>query len=135
MVLLLISADKTKLGTRAGKGLDEHSPIRKLVIDISKANLLQSLLAKQQAIWIDPASYRKYEASLPARFKAAFLHEDFYLMSLFVGKRPIGLIFADRAQAVTRLDKAIYIRFKSAVMLTGKALTFLARRRQEAARS
>ena len=132
VVLLLLSADRTKLGTRAGKGLDEHSAVRKLVVDVSKANLLRSLLGKQQGIWIDPAGYGKYEAALPAKFKAAFLHEHFYLMSLFVGSRPIGLIFADRAQAVTQLDKATYVRFKSAIILTSKALTLLARRKQTA---
>jgi HD-like signal output (HDOD) protein len=125
IALLLLSRDGTKLGTRAGKGFDEHSPIRTLVIDINNASLLKSLLSKQQSLWIEPDSYHKYEAALPAKFKAAFLHENFYLMSLHVAGKPVGLIFADRAQAVTRLDKATYIKFKSAILLTSKALAYL----------
>jgi hypothetical protein len=129
VVLMLLSPDKTKLGTRAGKGLDEHSPIRKLVIDISSPNLLKTLIAKPQALWVESDDYQKYEASLPAKFKAGFLHESFYLMSLHVAGRPVGLIYCDRAQAVNRLEKLSYIKFKSAITLTGKALSYLVKRK------
>ena len=54
-------------------------------------------------------------------------------MSLHVGARPMGLIFCDRAQAVSKLDKMSYVKFKSAITLISKALTSLARRRQQAA--
>lgn len=132
VVLLLLSRDRSKLGARAGKGLDQHSPIRTLVLDAKKAGLLNSLLGKPQALWIDAENYSKFEAALPAKFKSTFLHENFYLMSLFVADKPIGLLFADRAQSVTQLDKATYLSFKSAIMLTGKALTYLKQRRQQA---
>ena len=130
-VLMLLSPDKTRLGTRAGKGIDEHSPIRTLVIDMSRENLLKTLLLKPQSIWIDSASYPKFEAALPARFKSAFLHENFFLMSLHVADKAVGLVFCDRAQAVTELDKITYIKFKSAIASTSKALTSLARRKQQ----
>jgi HD-like signal output (HDOD) protein len=130
-VLMLLSPDKTKLGTRAGKGIDEHSPIRTLVIDISRENLLKTLLVKSQSIWIDSGSYPKFEAALPARFKSGFLHENFFLMSLNVANKAVGMVFCDRAQAVTELDKITYIKFKSAIALTSKALASLARRKQK----
>ena len=73
-----------------------------------------------------------YEAALPAKFKESYLHESFYLMSLHVG-RPIGMIYADRSLGVNKLDKVSYIKFKSAIMLVGKALAYLRQRKQEAA--
>jgi len=130
VVLMLLSPDKTQLGTRAGKGIDEHSPIRTLVIDISRENLLKTLLLKPQSLWIDSGSYPKFEAALPARFKAAFLHENFFLMSLHVAGKAVGMVFCDRAQAVSELDKISYVKFKSAIALTSKALTTLARQKQ-----
>jgi HD-like signal output (HDOD) protein len=130
VVLMLLSPDKTKLGTRAGKGIDEHSPIRTLVIDISRENLLKTLLVKPQSLWIDSGNYPKFESVLPARFKAAFLHENFFLMSLHVTGKAVGMVFCDRAQAVTELDKITYVKFKSAIALTSKALTTLARQKQ-----
>ncbi len=131
VALMLLSPDKTKLGTRAGKGIDEHSPIRTLVTDIGKAGVLNSLVTKSQALWVEPESYKKYEAALPNRFKAAFLHESFYLMPYQVDGKPMGMIYADRSQAVNKLDKVTYIKFKSAVMLTSKALTYLAKQKQK----
>jgi hypothetical protein len=52
-------------------------------------------------------------------------------MSLHVADKAVGLVFGDRAQAVTELDKITYIKFKSAIALTSKALTSLARRKQK----
>ncbi len=130
VVLLLVSRDRKHLGTRAGKGIDEHSPVRRLVVDLERESLLKSLLAKPQSIWVEPSTYPRFEAALPKRFREAFLHENFFLMSLFVGTRPVGLIFADRAPGVPPVDKALYLRFKSAILLTAKALSRLARRRR-----
>jgi hypothetical protein len=127
-VLMLLSRDKTRLGTRAGKGIDEHSPIRTLVIDISRPGLLKTLLAMPQALWVKAEDYQRYEAALPAKFKSSFLHESFFLMSLYATGKPIGMIFCDRSAAVNKLDKLSYIQFKSAIMLTSKALTELTKR-------
>ena len=132
VVLMLVSRDRAHLGTRAGKGIDEHSPVRHLVVDLNRESLLKSLLARPQAIWVKPESYSRFEAALPKRFRAAFLHENFFLMSLFVGERPVGLVFADRAPGVPPLDRPVHLRFKSAVMLTARALTELAERRRRA---
>ncbi len=132
VVLMLISRDGAHLGTRAGKGIDEHSPVRHLVIGLERESLLKSLLAKPQAIWVEPATYSRFEASLPKRFRKAFLHENFFLKSLFIGARPVGLLFADRAPGVPPLDKPVFLRFKSAVTLTARALSELAERRSQA---
>ena len=131
VALLLLSPDGTKLGTRAGKGIDEHSPIRTLVIDITGAGLIRSLLPKSQALWIEPERYRRYEAALPGKFKSAFLHESFFLMSMHVSGRPVGLVYADRWRGINRLDKVTYIKFKSAILLTGRALTYCDRHKQQ----
>jgi len=128
VVLMLLSKDKSRLGTRAGRGIDQHSPIKTLVIDISKESVLKTLLGKPQSIWIEPDEYQKYEATLPAKFKASFLHESFFLMSLFIGNKPVGMMFCDRAHAVTRLDKVTYVKFKSAITLASKALAYLSKR-------
>lgn len=133
VALMLLSPDQKKLETRAGKGIGEHSPIRNLVIEINNASLLKSLMTKPQALWVKPDSYKSYEAALPAKFKSGFLHESFYLMSLYVNGKPQGLIYADRSLAVSKLDKIAYLKFKSAILLTGKALTYRLRQRQQTA--
>ena len=131
MVLLLISPDRRKLGTRAGKGIDEHSPIRTLVLDLTQGGLIRSIMQKTQALWVEPELYQKYGPALSAKFKQAFLHESFFLMSMHVSNRPFALLYADRMNAVNRLDKPTYLRFKSAVLLTIRALAFLGRKKQQ----
>ena len=130
VVLMLLTADKGKLRTRAGRGIDGHSPIRNLTIDISKTSLLKSLLDKPRALWIESEDYHRYEAVLPAKFKTSFLHESFFLMPLLIADEPIGLIYCDRAQAPTRLDKLSYTKFESAIMLTREALHCRAKRKR-----
>jgi hypothetical protein len=44
----------------------------------------------------------------------------------------VGLIYADRSLGVNKLDKVTYIRFKSAILLTSKALTYLGKMKQPA---
>jgi hypothetical protein len=39
------------------------------------------------------------------------------------------MVFCDRAQAVTELDKITYVKFKSAIALISKALTSLTTRK------
>ena len=84
VALLLTSRDGGKLGTRAGRGIDRQSPIRNLVIDLDDTSLLQSMLSPARSLWVKTDNYRQYEASLPARFRDAFLHENFFLAVLAV---------------------------------------------------
>jgi hypothetical protein len=129
VALLLMSRDHDKLGTRATRGVNEHSPIRNLVIDIGKAGLLRSMLSESKALWVEPDNYREFEKAFPAKFKAAFLHESFFLMPLHLAGRPVGIIYADRSFGVNPLDKAAFAGFKSAIWLSNKVLAYLARSR------
>ncbi len=53
-------------------------------------------------------------------------------MSLHVGSRPVGLVYGDRFNAVNPLDKIGYIKFKSAILLSSKALAYLGKLRSGA---
>ncbi len=133
VALLLMSRDHGKLGTRATRGIDEHSPIRTLVIDVGEAGLPRSMLGATQALWVEPKNYREFKKTLPAKFKTAFLHESFLLMPLHLAGRPVGMIYADRSFGVNPLDKNAYARFESAIRLAGKVLAYLAGPRVRAA--
>jgi len=133
IALLLMSRDHSKLGTRADRGFDGHSPIRTLVIDIGKAGLLQSMLNESRALWVEPENYHECEKALPAKFKTALMHESFFLMPIHVAGRPVGMIYADRAFGVNPLDKATYAKFKSGILLTSKVLAYLARSKEKMA--
>ncbi len=133
IALMLLSADKSTLATRAGRGLDRGSPFLKLQLDLAKSGILKSLLQKPQAVCINATTYRKYENSLPGQFKATCLCDNFVLMSIFIGNRPIGLVYGDRSVSRDSIDKVSYGQFKDDIMMTSKALTFMAKRKTQAA--
>ncbi len=133
VVLMMLSNDQAVLAARAGKGLGNESPFRKLQLEVARSGLFKSLIQKPQAIHVNATSYRKYENSLPGKFKATCLCNNFVMMSIFVGNRPFGLVYCDRSISGESIDKAGYNRFKADIMITSKALTFLAKRQAQAA--
>ena len=125
VALMLLSKDNSVLATRMSKGLEANSALLKLRIKMSQSGLIKKLLAKPQSLWVSSANFKKYESLLPGTFRASSQSENFFLMSLFIGEKPIGLIFCDSTQ---KLDEPLYKTFKSNLLLAGKALTFLSQR-------
>lgn len=129
VVLMLLSKDSAVLSTRMSKGLGTESPLLKLQIKMSQSGLIKNLITKPQSLWVKSANFKKYEPLLPGNFRASAQSENFFLMSLFIGEKPIGMIFCDSTKT---LDELSYKSFKSNLLLTGKALTFLSQRNKKA---
>lgn len=87
------------------------------------AGLLARLLEKPQGLWLNPGNAAKYLPHLPAVVRNGFGWDDFCLMSIFAGSKPIGLIMADR-NGTPRLTDTDYQHFKKICLLTTQALTF-----------
>lgn len=132
VVLMLLSKDSAVLSTRKSKGLDTGSPLLKLQIKVSQGGLIKNLITRPQALWVKPATFKNYAPLLPGKFRDGFRSENFFLMSLFIGEKPIGIIFCDSTQ---NLDETLYQTFKSNLLVTGKALTFLAQRAKKSKKS
>jgi HD-like signal output (HDOD) protein len=125
VVLMLLSKDSSVLSTRMSRGLETDSAFSKLQIEMSHSGLIKNLLAKPQSLWVNSANFKKYERLLPGSFRASCHSENFFIMSLFTGQKPIGMVFCDSTQ---KLDEPLYKTFKSNLLLAGKALTFLSQR-------
>ena len=55
-------------------------------------------------------------------FKDLIETESFYISSVFVDNKPVGMFYTDRHTADCYLDEASYQRFKQITQLTGKAM-------------
>ncbi len=132
VVLMLLSTDKSKLVTRTGKGLDNESAFNNLQLEIAQSGLIKSLIQKPQALCIDASNYKKYETLLPGKLKASCLCDNFVLMSIFIGNKPIGLVYCDRQHIEKPIDSASYKEFKSSVMMASKALTYVMKNKTRA---
>ena len=126
--LLLLSQDKHKLHNRMSRGIPKEAAFNQYQIETSKAGLLKILLNKPQAIWINETSLKKYHKIIPASLLASIMTTDFLAMSLFIGEKPIGIIYADRTETTDKLDEKAFTQFKQLISLTSKVLTVISKR-------
>ena len=126
--LFLLSKDKLILQNRMFRGIEENSPFRKYQIELAKAGLLKILLSKPQAIWINSSNFNKYQHMIPQSLLASIRSNSFMAMSLFIGSKPVGIIYADRSAVDNTVDDQRFIRFKNLISLTSKGLTLLSKK-------
>ncbi len=130
--LFLINQDRSIINTRLHSGLADDSPLLKFTTKRENSGLIKILLEKPQAIWINPDNFRKYDQMLPGLFKSCTLSDDFFMMSLFSGEKPLGIVFCDKYGQAESLDKTAFTLFKQAVGLTSKAMLLIAQRNRAA---
>ncbi len=130
--LFLLNQERSKLSTRLHKGLANDSALLKFSVAKEQSGLLKVLLEKPQAIWINPDNFRKYEKLLPGIFKSCSLSDDFFMMSLFSGKKVVGIVFCDNYGSKNGLNKSEFETFKKAVGLTAKAMLIISQRSKAA---
>ena len=110
------------------RGIQKDAAFKQYQIETSKAGLLKILLNKPQAIWINGISFKKYQKIIPPSLLASIMTTDFLAMSLFIGEKPVGIIYADRTDTIDKLDEKAFTEFKQLITLTSKALTVISKR-------
>jgi hypothetical protein len=123
--LFLLSRDKSTLQNRMAIGMEKNSPLRQLQLPIEQSGLFKILLKKPQAIHIFLDNHKKYAALIPARLQACSQTREFMAMSLFIGDKPVAVIYADQKGGSSSLEITDFRHFKQLVSFCSKALTFL----------
>ena len=126
--LLLLSKDKKKLQNRISLGLEKGSPFRQFQIEVAKSGMLKILLNKPQSIWVNSSNFKKYQKIIPQSLLVNIKTTKFLAMSLFIGEKPIGIIYADRTGSTKEIDEKSFKQYQQLITLTSKALTFLAKK-------
>ena len=130
VALMLISKDKHFLQNRMTLGVDNEAPFKKFSIKIDESGLLKILLNKPMAIWINPETIIKYKKIIPPTLLSEINTNNFCAMSLFIGEKPVGIIYADRSTVSNPLDDSAFNQFKQLITLASKALTLVAKKQQ-----
>lgn len=130
VALLLVSKDKKHLQNRMTIGVDDSSPFKQFSIAIEQAGILKMLLGKPSAVWINATTFEKYQKLIPDSFSKEIKTNNFCIMSLFVGVKPIAILYADQRSAITEVDERSFSQFKQLITLTSKALTLLVKKQQ-----
>lgn len=125
VVFLALSQDKSELRARAVAGAEDDPHLSQLRIDMEGGHLLAKLMEKPRALWVDEANRQKFHAFLPKALEREVGADHFLVMSVFAGRRPVGLFYADRHSrhhGACDLDDAAYERFKELVLDFAHAL-------------
>ncbi|WP_028451204.1 hypothetical protein [Chitinilyticum aquatile] len=122
----LVQPVEQVLRTRYVHGVVANDGLRSLCINLEQPSLFSQLLQKPQSVWLNIDSRKRFANHLPETFLACAA-DNCFLMSIFVGSKPLGLIYADRHGQQEPGDDH-YNHFKQICMLTSRALTHYSQR-------
>ncbi|MDJ0739332.1 MAG: HDOD domain-containing protein [Gammaproteobacteria bacterium] len=108
VVFAMLSKDRSRLRTRLALGGDTADGIRRLDLGLDERNLFSALMGKPQSLWLNRDNAAKYRDYLPDSLDRAIGPGGAYMMSLFVGDRPLGLMYGDGSD----LSEHGYRRFR-----------------------
>lgn len=128
VVFCMLSAERDKLVSRYIIGADNDPVFSRFQIDLSIPSLFTKLLEKPVSLWINAENREKYWRVIPEPFKMIIKTNSFYVMSVLIDDKPVGLFYADRRSANCDLDETAYQQFrllcqsatKSLIKISGK---------------
>lgn len=128
----LISPDGQRLKTFFARGCDQQVAMQKFQSTITPNSIFARLSEKPVSVWIRHDSASKIQDMVPNDFRQAIAATDFFLMSVFVGKRPVAILYAD-AGGTRPLSENQYQQFKFLCGSVAGALTHISRRPKKGA--
>lgn len=107
----LVSKDVSRFKNYYSVGCQDHENLKNFESKIVKGTIFEKLCTRPASIWVKPSSDKKILDLIPMNFKSANDSKEFFLMSVFVSKKPVAIFFADNADNQT-LTEAQYKQFK-----------------------
>jgi len=103
-------------------GTDFEPAFNRFSLSLAEAGCLEFLMERPGSLWLSDENAPELLPRLPAQLLELIGVERFFVMSLWVEGRPIGMVYADRRTADCRLDAATFDAFQRLVGLAGLAL-------------
>ncbi|MEW6646023.1 MAG: HDOD domain-containing protein [Pseudomonadota bacterium] len=122
VVFALLTQERHQLRARAIAGADNDPNFNRFLIELNGAHLFTRLLEKPQALWINDTNRVKFWPIVPKPFQRIIRGNSFFVLSVFVKERPVGLFYADRHTGDCALDGHAYHRFKQLGLLAAQAM-------------
>ncbi len=121
----LLSPDRTSLNEKSALGwpnTSNHHPIRVPVVGPSP-NLFSYAIGKVDSIWVKPGKKTDIDRLFTSQVLAQFGHQECFLGRLSLGRKILGLFYADRGLSSVALDQKSFDSFKHFVQQANLALT------------
>ncbi len=111
VMFAVLNRDRRGIKARFVTGGDKDDPLRRFNCRRDKRNLFSVLLSKPQAFWLNDDNREKYLPLIPEVLREAVDNRGFFIMSIYVRNKPVGLLYADTENPET-LNEDGYGRFK-----------------------
>ena len=108
VVFAMLGRQRDRLRTRLALGAEAGDGLRHLDVDLGQRHLFGIMMRRPQSLWLNRGNRAKYAAYLPEPLQSTWATEGAFMMSLFVGDRPLGLMVGDGSG----LDAEGYRRFR-----------------------
>lgn len=112
VVFAMVTPDGQRVKSRFTLGVGAQEPLRHFEFPLQSKDLFGHLMTKMQGVWLNPDNRARLWPMVRPELKVMLGEGEFLAMSLFVGDRPFGLIYADRGRSGCQLDGATYDDFK-----------------------
>lgn len=122
----LISKDASRLKTYYTVGCSDYENVKNFESQIFSDTIFRKLCERPASIWIKSTSERKIQQLVPVNFKRAVDVNEFFLMSVFVGKKPVAIFYADNLDKKA-MNEQDYQQFKFLCGAVSSALIYQAR--------
>ncbi len=131
VIVALVNTNETRLKTYYSVGTREHPDLSNYQADLTIPSLFSRLIGKPSSVWVKPASNKNILAAIPAEFKSACGSKEFFLMSIFVNKKPVAVFYADSGAKNETLSEYEYKQFKYLCSAATHCLQYLATKRSK----
>lgn len=111
VMFAMLTSDRKTLKARFVAGGEGRDRLNHFTCTHDKRNLFTVLLSKPQGFWLKEDNKVKYLPLIPEHLRDTVDTRGFFIMSIYVRYKPVGLIYADAEQPET-LDEDGYMRFK-----------------------
>lgn len=126
-LVMLVNTRQTRLKTYYHVGTRKRPELESLEIDLTRPSLFNKLIEKAASIWVKPDSSERIWSMVPATLKMAGGAREFFLMSIYVNKKPIAVFYADHEGGKGGgLSEEDYKQFKYLCATTAQCLTTMA---------
>jgi HD-like signal output (HDOD) protein len=118
VLFAMLSRDRRRLRTRLVLGIEPGHGLGALDLELGQRHLLGLLMGKPQSLWLRPDNAARYLELLPAEQRGWLDASGSYLMSLFAGEHPLGLLYAGGSST----GESGYLRFRELCQATAGAM-------------
>ena len=112
VVFGLITNNNRQIKARSVMGSDNDLHFNQFSIDLNEGTLFERMMTGSNTLWVDEHNWKKYGSLIPEKFQHKIGNNGFFVSTLHINGKAVGLFYADRHSHHCRLDERSYRLFK-----------------------